>query len=68
MVGDQPLEKYFYYIFHLYETVEMLLPETEISPNKDWEGDILLNVIYIMSTVYCCGLNYQHISMMWYQG
>ena len=46
------------------ETLETLLPETEMSPNKDWEGDILLNAI--MSTS-CYVLDYEHISMTWSQ-
>jgi len=57
MVGVHNLYKIFLLlILHFSETVEMLLPETEMSPNKDWEGDILINII-----VSLCCLNYQHI-------
>ena len=46
MVGVHDLYKIFLLlILHFSETLEMLLPETEMSPNKDWEGDILANVI-----------------------
>ena len=46
MVGVHDLYKIFLLlILNFSETLEMLLPETEMSPNKDWEGDILANVI-----------------------
>ena len=49
---------------HRCETLETLLPETEMSPNKDWEGDILLNAII---SANCYVLNYEHILMTWFQ-
>lgn len=29
-------------VYFIFETIETLIPDAEISPNKDWEGDILV--------------------------
>lgn len=64
MVGDKsPLNMCIVFLHHC-ETLETLLPETEMSPNKDWEGDILLNAII---SANCYVLNYEHILMTWSQ-
>ena len=29
-------------LYFISETIETLIPDAEINPNKDWEGDILI--------------------------